>query len=683
MLLDVAALFSSCLGNVHCAAILLGAVAYLIYTAVFSVRPFPPWSRGSKEEEEEEEEDEGSEASPPGAGGAAAHDAATAGDAAACGADGGAKRHGSSQRRHAALPAASLCGGAVGGSFVLVAGGIAFLLLAASLTRSAWSRHQQGVCAPWREGPDAVAAALWASTPSPPPAPQRHRPTTATAAAATALGRHYVPQRFAEFSICRNISAASTPAVCGPASPAAEQELSVLELPPVSTPEAERARQNHAKLLPLCEAVGVKLRELRRVPTPKTKWAVGLLVGLQRLEEPYRDLLEALRLGDSSGVALSGRGLEPETSGGSEGGGGLDGSSPSPATLLRQEFRALGASSCVCMLEALQEARLVAVALPRGDALVQQAISCEPSLLAELEAVVVGEAEQADDASVVFALGVYWSELGVAAGDAPLFGRGRRSGLGDVTGVAVTFAGGGGWADDETGKSSRRVPAVLARAEALLLRGEEAAEGPSRLDRRAIRALRLYQHAKSLALMHHDTAAEARYLLAAEVAASSQRQKLAAHSLTRLSYLLSLRGNHQRALDLARQALTYTNDPLATYLKATLRRRLGHLRSFKEITEVEEQVSTVTNKLPSQGLELQRAATQKELQLWRQAAAAGAGDSVATTLSSCLALGDVAHVMLCAVCWYLFEPSPAPAPETERVILGVKVSHQLHVEVKG
>merc|ERR1719210_156870 len=136
-----------------------------------------------------------------------------------------------------------------------------------------------------------------------------------------------------------------------------------------------------------------------------------------------------------------------------------------------------------------------------------------------------------------------------------------------------------------------------------MLQGETLSVGSDQLERAAVRALRLYQHAKYLASNHHDAAAELRYRAAAELAAANHRSKLAAHAMTRLSYFLTLRGRHEEALNATQEALNHTEDPLAVLLQVRLRRRLGELKTDAELSLAEEQLGEIVGQLPSETLE--------------------------------------------------------------------------------
>lgn len=475
-------------------------------------------------------------------------------------------------------------------------------MVVASVSGLSWSRRQEEMCATWQEG---LQLDLHLLDEQPRSQQQSDRAWSTGPASGSRSHRGRVQQRVGR--VLAEAGVSITDDVATPVAAATEDTEGSCNVAGSPSAEAQLVSWNAR-----CEAIKGDLRSVRKGKAPISgKYsghggaignALSLLLSLQRLEAPFV-------------AATQAAGIESRS------------------------------SASVCLLEALQEARLLAAALPQHDKLVQQAQTCAPDLLKNVEATAVAEAEKVSEPSTTFALGLYWSEIGVATAPAPLFG-------------AEQLAGGGqdaGWADDAVGGSSKRVPAAVARAEALLKAGEEAtANETARADRGATRALRLYQHAKSLALLHHDDAAESRYLAAAQAAAATQRAKLASHSLTRLAYFLSLRGRHHRALAVAQQALLHSHDPLAIYLTVTIRRTLGDLKTDQEVAEAEGIVASVAGQLPSQALEQQRAALEEELRLWRRAAAEEEG--------SCLALHDVARVLLCFVGRLVFEPSSAPPP---------------------
>lgn len=371
----------------------------------------------------------------------------------------------------------------------------------------------------------------------------------------------------------------------------------------------------------------------RRQSPRSSQGAVAALRELQGLEAAFREAAAALEGGSSALGSATGAGA--------------------PERLAR--LKSLGASAHGGLLEAVREARLLAAALPRKDPRVQEAASAEPFMLQAVETFALEQLSGASDAASVFNVGLYWSDVGNGGAEAPLFGLRRVD---------------AGWARDEQGA---HVPADIARAEELMRRGQQLIDGPAERDERAAaRALRLYQHAKLLAVAHHDAAAEWRYRTSAHLAAAHRRQRLASHSLTRLSYFYLLRGRHQDALATASEALTHATDPLAQYIQASQRRALGLLLTTEDARFAEEQLAAVAGKLPSQALEEKRKAAWEELHLWREAAEGG--------LRACLGLVDAARVLICGVCkmaFGMFPPALMPDNNNLRGTAGEQVTNAI------
>jgi hypothetical protein len=311
------------------------------------------------------------------------------------------------------------------------------------------------------------------------------------------------------------------------------------------------------------------------------------------------------------------------------------------ATAELQAMRSALDSDRACSMQAMQEGRSVAVALPKNSALVQKAEQCQPRMLVGLEELVLRESMKATDAATLSSMGLYFSDIGLAAGQAqslaPLFGAGPKA-------LYAIQKFGSSWSEDARGFHA---PAELVNAEALLLQGEEASSGTERGDRGATRALRLYQHGKLLALKHHDDAAEWRYREAAEIAATFRRAKLAAHALGRLGYFLSLRGRKIEALEVINKAVSHAEDPLATYMQASLRRSLGELRGTEEIRHAEKQLGAVAGQLPSKTLEEQRAAAHAEVRWWGVVNVEG--------LHTCLKAWDASYFLICVLSGLIFK----------------------------
>jgi len=288
-------------------------------------------------------------------------------------------------------------------------------------------------------------------------------------------------------------------------------------------------------------------------------------------------------------------------------------------------------------LEAIQEARTLAQALPRSAAHVRTALQCSGDMLAGLESLVIKTSKELQSAGTTFALGTYLSEQAVAAQPSvPFFG---------MRDISTHWIAGGG---------DVHVPEDIAVAEDLLLQGEEVTSELVQGDRAAARALRLYQHAKHLALLHHDAAAEWRYREAARVAVVHRRPKLAAHSLTRLGFFLSLRGRRDEAQDAVKEALVHFEDPLAQYLEVSFRRTAGELTSDAEVRSAEATLGVVAGRLPSKALEDQRAHDHEDFVWWGRVADGG--------ISVCFEAQDAAQFLICTLCGVMYNlPFASPA----------------------
>jgi len=394
--------------------------------------------------------------------------------------------------------------------------------------------------------------------------------------------------------------------------------------------EVEWARITHGVFQLNCKAVADELQMSRKAKgqqKPSVATPLEALRALKRLEAPYRESLTSL--------AAAVKVLEPHSLNSNE-----------TAAELQEIHSFLGADRA-CALQALQEGRSVSMALPKNAPMVKRALQCNPRMLENFQAFVLREAAEAKDAATIFGLGLYYSDIGLAAENgkqhAPLFGAGASTG--------VSWTSEPAWLADAGGSHA---PSDLVQAEAMMLAGEEASEGADRGDRGAARALRLYQHAKMLALKHHDTAAEWRYRTAAELAAGHRRQKLAAHALGRLAYFLSLRGRKEEALEVAGVALTHgEEDPLAQFLQVSLRRSLGELKSDSEVETAEKQLAAVAGKMPSKTLEDQRASAHAELGWWGKVATEG--------LQVCLRAWDAAQMLICFLSGVMFGLPGGPA----------------------
>lgn len=408
----------------------------------------------------------------------------------------------------------------------------------------------------------------------------------------------------------------------------AEESLDTATL---QTAQVEWARITHGAFQLSCKAVADELRSVRNAKASTADQQaqraspLSLLRSLKRLEGPFQEALTSLAKGSKALEPLNGANATEE---------------------FKELQKALGEDRS-CALQALQEGRNVALALPRNAALVKRAVQCRPRMLEDFQALVLKEAAEAKDAATLFSLGIYYSDAGLAAEQgqvrAPFFGEGSQP--------ASRWKSEPEWEADAGGSHA---PSDIVKAESLMKAGEEASEEAERSDRGAARALRLYQHAKMLALKHHDSAAEWRYRTAAELAATYRRQKLASHALGRLGYFLSLRGRREEALEAAGSALQQgEEDSLAVYLHASLRRSLGELKTSEEVEAAEKQLGAVAGKLPSKALEDQRAVAHTELGWWRLVATEG--------LHVCLKAWDAAQMLICVFSGLVFKlPGAGP-----------------------
>merc|ERR1719282_501917 len=278
----------------------------------------------------------------------------------------------------------------------------------------------------------------------------------------------------------------------------------------------------------------------------------------------------------------------------------------------------------------IMAARAMAVNFPGDSRVLRELVHCRSQDFLEAEALAILEAQQETDASVVFNLGLYWSESVITDQETPLFAAQRSS--------QVWAQGLGMW----------REPEGIARAEALMLEGESHFAGTERAEKEAQRSLRLFKHGLFLAQNQQDAAAEQRYRLAGALAAQCRRKRLSAHILARFGYFLSLRGRKQEALVVANDALSKEEgNPVARFLQMTLRREFGELRTDAEMETYVEQLTSLAGKLPSKLMEQQRHTALQEALAWRTAVSAG--------LKGCLGVGDVARVLICAIGHVVFE----------------------------
>lgn len=381
--------------------------------------------------------------------------------------------------------------------------------------------------------------------------------------------------------------------------------------------QVQWARITQNTLQSQCSVASEELHSLRRAKSAPAKAVIIALHKLKKLENPLKEALSAARKGATS----------------------LKNDASVQTRYIADEMSDLNDSqvaASTCMLEATQEARTLAQTLPRSNAHVRTALQCSGDMLAGLESLVVSSASQMEGVGTAFALGTYLSDQAMTEqSSVPFFGTRHSSSRWVVAGGDL------------------HVPEDIAKAEDLLLRGQELTPGLLQGDRAAARALRLYQHAKYLALLHHDAAAEWRYRESARVAAAHRRQKLAAHSLTRLGFFLSLRGRKEDAQAAVSEALVHFEDPLAQYLLVSFRRSAGELTTDADVRSAESVLGAVAGRLPSKDLEEQRAQEHDDFIWWGRVADGG--------LRVCFAAQDAAQFLICMLCGFAFNlPLAAP-----------------------
>eukprot|EP00928_Gymnodinium_smaydae_P097247 TRINITY_DN8763_c0_g2_i1.p1 TRINITY_DN8763_c0_g2~~TRINITY_DN8763_c0_g2_i1.p1 ORF type:complete len:563 (-),score=111.51 TRINITY_DN8763_c0_g2_i1:54-1742(-) len=371
-----------------------------------------------------------------------------------------------------------------------------------------------------------------------------------------------------------------------------------------------------------CQAMQGELRKMRGQAVTSSQRSrselspVAMLDRVATLEVPVREALQTLhRLSavlsnDSSDVLNAELGT---------------------ATSLRVALR-------VCLVDTVREARLVADKLPRNrkaTALHSRVCNSAPAKLADLERFSILEANAESDAGVVFGGGLLLSHAAMSSKDVPMF----DDSVSDLD-IGLNLAA----VDDADIGSETSVPRTLLMAEALLLRGFEASEGEAeRVKKASSRAGVLAYHAKFLMELGEgwEKAAELRYRAASTLARQHGRDKLAAHSLAQLGYFLSLRGLSEEALVAAEEAASIeADDPLATYLRATLRLSTGAVRTDEAALAVKSDLEAVKGRLPNPSTEADLMTSLTVLEKWFPVARS-------ETLGVCFSLGDVAEILAC------------------------------------
>lgn len=261
----------------------------------------------------------------------------------------------------------------------------------------------------------------------------------------------------------------------------------------------------------------------------------------------------------------------------------------------------------------------------------------EVALVGALGPLAAAEAEQEFDPHVVFTAGLFWSEHACA--------RGPRSGFADR------------WALDARGL---HVPSDVAKAEELLLRAEQEAEGSQqRSSMASVRAARLREHGKLLEKWRgqHDAAAEWRYTASAEIASAAGRPQVATSALNRLSRLHMANGRFEQAAVMAAKGVQLSpSDATARFWLATaavhapqvaasvlLREDGQHDPKSDVLPPVFDaarwELAELAGQLPSEDLEAQRVQVLREFEAWVAAKTGG--------VSACFGLHDAARTLIC------------------------------------
>jgi hypothetical protein len=290
---------------------------------------------------------------------------------------------------------------------------------------------------------------------------------------------------------------------------------------------------------------------------------------------------------------------------------------------LKHDTVLLGSGLHMCLLKTLREARMISHALPLGNAAVRQVQHCKPDMLTGLERTALAEAEGNVNPDITFFAGLLLSELSTAPTDAPFFRAGSEE-----------------WHQDKRGIS---VPADMAKGEEMLMGGLEGSVHSEQAGRAKACTIQLAAHATHLAQLKLNAAAEWRYDASAEVAKKYGHNRMASSSLAQLSYFLgTLGGRHEQALAAANDALRLAEDPLASYMQASLRLELGELRSDAQLRQALQQLQAARGKLPSEQLEEQCAAAVVKLDWWRERSDSG-------SVTACFADPDVATTLICVL----------------------------------
>jgi len=186
------------------------------------------------------------------------------------------------------------------------------------------------------------------------------------------------------------------------------------------------------------------------------------------------------------------------------------------------------------------------------------------------------------------------------------------------------------------------VPAEMLNAEQLMAESiAQAPEGSVREQQTLIFATRLYYHAKWLAERQQATAAEERYLRSKDLALELQNEDLAAHSLSRLGYFLTIWGRADEARKVLNEAVEVAQSKpnnVASYLLGKLERKV--FTSIGDVDRLFEADSRIlsSQKVPSKDLEDERIQLITEIRYWQDAE---------VSLTKCFESDNLVHIMIC------------------------------------
>eukprot|EP00928_Gymnodinium_smaydae_P030503 TRINITY_DN2266_c0_g1_i10.p1 TRINITY_DN2266_c0_g1~~TRINITY_DN2266_c0_g1_i10.p1 ORF type:complete len:564 (-),score=80.87 TRINITY_DN2266_c0_g1_i10:32-1624(-) len=278
-----------------------------------------------------------------------------------------------------------------------------------------------------------------------------------------------------------------------------------------------------------------------------------------------------------------------------------------------------------CALRGSREARLMA-ALTKPSSAVEQKEHCLAPKLLDMECLALADHPK-PVSEHAFDKGLLLSEVAMGSASTPFF-------RGSVECCEVCR-------NSSLDTQGYDVPSGIVVAEELLTRGFESSQAHQRTERAVMRSMQLSKHGEYLAKSSvEDGALTWRYESAANLAAANGRDKLAAGTMAKLSSVLSKRGNVQDALEAANRAMTWSDDPLASYQQVRLRVETWTLKSGVEVEAAARQVLDIPRGVLSKKDDKARLALGMQL--------LGLHSAVESpSVSACFSLGDAAHVLAC------------------------------------